>query len=105
MHPAIRARTANFERSGFLDGAIPPRIPNWIPIELIFEKPQSAYVAIICDRACNYSKTSEIGLSNVAILQSHHLSSYYLLLLEVKEIREDKDLLGLGRIRLYTYSQ
>jgi hypothetical protein len=51
--PAIIARTTTLVISFFRLGARAPRAPSMMPIELIFENPQRAYVATTTDLSCN----------------------------------------------------
>lgn len=42
MLPANNARSANLERRRLREGAIPPRMPNWMPMDVKLEKPHKA---------------------------------------------------------------
>ena len=48
---ASRARTATDARSLALEGAIGVRLPIWMPIEAMLEKPQRAYVVMTSERS------------------------------------------------------
>lgn len=47
IEPVSSALKANFEITGFLFGAIAPKIPTWIATDPKFAKLHNAYVAII----------------------------------------------------------
>lgn len=58
--PAQRALTDMLARSDFRSGHRAPSAPSVIPRDPRFEKPHSAYVAIITDRSCGLGKCSMV---------------------------------------------
>ena len=50
--PAIMARTTTLAMSARLVGAMAPKPPKLMPMELMLLKPHSAYVAMISARFC-----------------------------------------------------
>ena len=61
--------------SPFLSGAMVPRVAIWIPMEAGFEKPQSAYVAMVTDRSDGGSTTPSALISRSALYATNSFTN------------------------------